>query len=371
MNPGVATARVWLAVTGVVGGTLVAQARPSPIACVAAAACGAALLLARRRPVLAGVGIVVVAGGLVAMRPPEPLAFGPRVPPRTVFGDSTKDSFRSASADAGALLSGLTIGDTSGIDDRTLELFRRSGLAHLVAVSGSNVAIVLGAVAVVTAPLPLVARAAIALAVLAGYVMVVGAEPSVLRAAAMGAVTVVAVLAGTRALPLNSLGIAIIAVIAFAPGLLFAVGFHLSVAATLGIVLWAPLLERRLRRLASTLRIPVAITLAAQIAVAPVIAGTFERLSVVAPIANVLAAPAVAPATLLGLAAGLAGLVAPDLGRLLGMMAAPFASWILFVARETGAWDWSSVTVDPRFAWISGVPIGLAAVAAAVRGAGR
>ena len=371
MTSGVAAARVWLAVAGVVLGIVTASSRPSLWSCLTVAVIGALLLSRRRRPGLAAIGIVLLCAGLSASRPPPAPIVHSFTPPATAFGDASRRAFDGAPPDAAALLAGLTIGDTSGIDYPTSELFRRSGLAHLVAVSGSNVAIVLAAVAVTTARLPLAARGFVAVVVLSGYVSVVGMEPSVLRAAAMGTVGVIAFVAGARAAPLNSLGIAAIVVVSLKPELLFAVGFHLSVTATLGIVLWARALEARLQWLPALLRVPVAITLAAQIAVAPVIVGAFEKLSLVAPVANVLAAPAVPPATLLGLAAGAAGMFVPDLGAILGRIAAPFATWILFVARETGAWSWASISVDSTVGWVAAIPLGVAAIAAAVRGAGR
>ena len=371
MTLGVAAARVWLAAAGVVIGTVLTGARLPWRLCLVAAVLGAVCISLRRRPGVAALGIVLLCGGLTACRPPPAEITPSFTPPPTAFGDSSRVAFDGAPPDSAALLAGLTIGDTSRIDFLTSEAFRRSGLAHLVAVSGSNVAIVLAAVAVVTTRLPLLLRGTVAVSVVWGYVAVVGLEPSVLRAAAMGVVGVIAFVAGTRAAPLNSLGIAAILVVALKPALLFAVGFHLSVTATLGIVLWAREIEARLQWLPGLLRVPVAITLAAQVAVAPVLVGTFEKLSLVAPLANVLAAPAVPPATLLGLAAGATGMVVPELGALLGRAAAPFATWILVVARETGSWSWSQISIDSTIGWVAAAPLGVAAVAAAVRGAGR
>jgi competence protein ComEC len=269
------------------------------------------------------------------------------------------------------LLSGLTIGDTSGVDDETAEAFRRSGLAHLVAVSGSNVAMVLAAIAIVTIKLPLPVRGGVALGALWFYVAVVGPEPSVLRAAAMGVVGLVAYVMGRQAASLNSLGIALIVVLVAKPDLLFSIGLHLSAAATLGIVVWAAPIERALRRLPALLRAPVAITLSAQIAVAPLLIITFEELSLVAPVANVLAAPAVPPATVLGLTGGVAGLIFGPLGRAIGSAAGPFAQWILWVAHETAGWSWASMAVSPSWGVVLAIPVGGAAVAGAVIRAGR
>jgi competence protein ComEC len=369
---GAATARVWLAVVGVVAGILLDRnGLPGPIA-ISSVAAGAVFSLSRRTAGVSLIGILLVASGMSALRASAPAGDERwEVGVATTYRLALNASLETAPDRAGALLAGLTIGDTSGVDASTTEAFRRSGLSHLVAVSGSNVAMVLAAIAIVTVRLPLVVRGGIGLGGLVLYVVVVGPEPSVLRAAAMGVVGLVAYVAGREAASLNSLGIALIAVLAGKPELLFSIGLHLSAAATLGIVVWSRGIERRLRRLPSLLRAPVAITLSAQIAVAPLLAIAFESLSLVAPVSNVLAAPAVPPATVVGLLSGLAGLVAVGAGRILAALAAPFAGWIVWVADETSGWSWASVDVPASWGWAMAVPVGLAALAGAIVRAGR
>lgn len=367
-----ATARVWLAAAGVVSGILLSRrGLPDPVA-LSCAALGGTFAFSRRMAGVSLVGIVLLASGISALRASAPpgdetwdVGFA------TTYRKSLEASVDEAPARAGALLAGLTVGDTSEVDDSTTEAFRRSGLSHLVAVSGSNVAMVLAAIAIVTMRLPIMVRGGIGLGGLALYVIVVGPEPSVLRAAAMGVVGLVAYVAGRDSASLNSLGIALIAVLAGKPDLLFSIGLHLSAAATLGIVVWSPAIERWLRRIPSLLRAPIAITLSAQIAVAPLLVIAFESLSVVAPVANVLAAPAVPPATVMGLLSGLVGLVALPAGRFLALVAAPFAQWIVWVAYETSGWSWASVDVPASWGWALAVPVGLAAIAGAVVRAGR
>lgn len=315
-------------------------------------------------------GIFLLSVGLAALRPvpleDAPVTWGGEI--TDLYRDSLTAALAGAPDRPAALLAGLTIGDTSGIDYWTSEMFRRSGLAHLVAVSGSNVAMVLAAFAVVTTRLPLLVRGAIGAIGLVAYVGVVGPEPSVLRAAGMGLVGLVAYVSGRQAASLNSLGIAVIAVLALNPALLFSVGLQLSVAATLGIVLWARSLEQQMRFLPNIVRAPMSITLSAQLGVAPLLIITFERISLVAPLANLLAAPAVPPATLLGLAAGLAGTVAPGLGQVVAGIAAPFSGWILWVSDETGAWSWASLDVSSGWGWLLALPVVVAMLVIAVRG---
>ena len=364
-----ATARVWLSTLGVVTGILLSRHGVSLRLALGCAIAGALLVACRRRPTLGLIGIVLVASGLAAARPPVEPAYGETWggAPAQAFRGALSAGLEGAPDGSAALLAGLTIGETSGVDAATTESFRRSGLSHLVAVSGSNVAMVLAAIAIVTVRLPLMVRGGLALLGLTMYVIVVGPEPSVLRAAAMGVVGLIAYVAGRDAASLNSLGIALVAVLGAKPELLFAVGLHLSAAATLGIVVWSRSIERALVRIPALLRAPIAITVAAQVAVSPLLIGSFERFSLVAPLANVLAAPAVPPATVIGLSSGIVALASPAAGRVVGAVAGPFAGWILWVAGVTARWSWSSIEVPAVWGWITGVPVGFALLVGAVR----
>lgn len=366
MTAGGAATRVWTGAAGVAMGTLWSSHGIDGRVALACAAVGALSVALRRRPTFALAGIFFVAAGLAALHPVDRTSRYVQ-DPSGGFARSLEAAFAEEPDRPAALIAGLTIGDTSGVDYPTTETFRRSGLSHLVAVSGSNVAIVLAAIAIVTARLPLVLRCVLAAVGLGFYVAVVGPEPSVLRAAAMGIVGLLAYVVGRRAAPLNGLGLAVIAVVAAKPELLFSIGLHLSVAATFGIVVWSQPIATALRRVPGLLRAPMAITLAAQIAVAPLLIAVFERLSLVGPVANVLAAPAVPPATVLGLAAGIVGFLSPPLSRLLAAVTVPFAEWILWVADRTAAWSWASVDVPAGVGWALGVPL----VALALAGAGR
>lgn len=364
-----ATARVWSALAGVVIGILYSHHQLRSVAPQICIVGGLLCVLSRRGRGVRMAGILLLSAGLAASRPVPPTdgfqVWGGHA--AGLYRDSLAAALEAAPDRPAALLAGLTIGDTSGIDLWTTEMFRRSGLAHLVAVSGSNVAMVLGAIAVVTTRLPLYVRGGAGAVGLLGYVAVVGPEPSVLRAAGMGLVGLIAYVSGRQAMSLNSLGIAVIAVLALNPALLFSVGLQLSFAATLGIVVWARSLEARLHFLPGVVRAPMAITLAAQLGVAPLLIITFERISVVAPVANLLAAPAVPPATLLGLGAGMAGAIAPGVGEVVAKLAAPFAQWILWVSDETGAWSWASVDVSALWGWVLAAPVAVTMLVVAVR----
>ena len=288
------------------------------------------------------------------------------------FRRSLVSSIQGLEPRRGALLRGLTIGDTSGIDEGMEWEFRRTGLAHLVAVSGSNVAIVIAGAALLVRRGSPIARAFCCGVVLSLYVLVVGPEPSVLRATAMGGVALGGILVGRRAEPLQALGVALIVLVALRPALVSAVGLQLSAAATMGIVLWARLLAERLARFVPALvAYALAVTLAAQLAVAPIMVIVFGEVSLVAPLANVLAAPVVAPATVLGLLAGLAGLWSPVVGSWFAEAAAPFAAWVVQVADLLARPSWAAVECPAWMGWALAVPVGVAALVSATRAASR
>jgi len=217
-------------------------------------------------------------------------------------------------------------------------------------VSGSNVAIVVGTTALLVSGLALPLRVIACGLALGLFVLVVGPEPSVLRASVMGLVGLLALAAGRRAEPLHALGLALIVLLTLRPGLVSSVGLHLSVAATAGIVLFSGPIRRALGRLPRFVSLGLAVTLSAQFAVAPVLIGTFGELSLVAPVANLLAIPAVAPATVFGLLAAVTGAVAPPLGWLCARIAEPCLMWVLAVGRSMGGWSWASVEVPTQWA---------------------
>lgn len=289
------------------------------------------------------------------------------VPPRGAFALAERvrkglvAATESVSTAEGGLLRGVTIGDTDGISALTLEEFRRSGLSHLLAVSGSNVAIVLVGVAWAARRLSLYARIAVCASALALFVLVVGPDGSVLRAAAMGAVALVALAAGRQAEPLHALGVALAVLLAARPSSAFSLGLHLSVGATAGIILWAGRLNHWMRRVPSFVSIPLSVTMAAQLGVLPLLVISFGEASVIAPVANVAAAPAVAPATVLGFVGGLVAIAHEGLGGHVLRLAEPFASWMLFVGDVAARPAWAAVAVPRAVGWL-----GAAAVCVAV-----
>jgi competence protein ComEC len=247
------------------------------------------------------------------------------------------------------LLPGLVVGDTRAMDPVLESDFRRAGLTHLTAVSGANVAIVLTGVL-----WPLRRRgvdrrgqAVLGVLALAGFVVLARPGASVLRAAAMGAVTLLALASGRSRAAIPALCGAVSVLLLMDPGLAADPGFALSVVATAAIVLLAPGWATGLRRRGcpGVIADALAVSAAAGVATAPLVAGLSGTVSLVSLPANLLAAPAVAPATVLGLIAAVAGLVVPPVGDALVWLAGWPVRWLVLVAERAadvpdGATGW-------------------------------
>lgn len=258
-------------------------------------------------------------------------------------------------------MKGLVIGDTSGFTAEQESAYRKAGLSHLVAVSGSNIAMVAGAILLAAARSPHLVRYGLAAAGVGLYVLVVGPDASVLRAAAMGAIGIAAALGGRRVESWGALGLAVGVALLVRPDLLYSVGLHLSAAATAGIILWA-------RPIAAAIPGPrlvalaAGVTLSAQIAVTPILGAAFGQVSLAALPANLLAAPAVAPATVLGLAAGCLSILVPGAGSAVARLAGPALWWVERVAAHLGAPSWAEVTLAPAMTWALGAAVLVALV---------
>ena len=287
---------------------------------------------------LRGIAAVIDAERVTVLSPPGLLGSLAN----TVRG-SLRTSLDGAPAPAAALVEGLAVGDETAQPPELAEQMRVAGLSHLTAVSGGNTSIVVGAVLLVAtlAGLGLIARIAAAGVALGAFVVIVGPQPSVLRASVMAVVALLAVITGTRRAGVHALAFAVVVLIVASPPLASSWGFALSVAATGGLILLAaPIVSRwgsggRARRAAVA---ALALTIGAQVATLPLIAAFGDGLSLVSLPANLLAAPAVAPVTVLGLLAAITGTFAPPLAVLLARCAEPFAAWIAWVAQTTSAW---------------------------------
>ncbi|URM91433.1 ComEC/Rec2 family competence protein [Streptomyces sp. MRC013] len=281
-------------------------------------------------------------------------------------------------ADARALLPGLVVGDTSRIPEDLRRAFEATDLTHLLAVSGSNLTIVLllliGPAGTASsaergglAPrlgVPLRGTALLGGALTLAFVVVCRPEPSVLRAAACGLITLLAIATGRRRSLIPALAGAVLLLVLYEPWLARSHGFLLSVLATGALLTIAPRWSAALRARGTPPRIAEALAAAAaaQAVCAPVVAVFAARVSLVAIPCNLFAELAVAPATVLGFAALGAAPLAMPAARLLAECAAWPAGWVASVAR-TGA-SLPGAQVDWPGGWRGGLL--LAAVTAAL-----
>ncbi|MEX2107815.1 MAG: ComEC/Rec2 family competence protein [Solirubrobacterales bacterium] len=251
------------------------------------------------------------------------------------------------------LAKGFVLGKDEGIDERTVEDFRRSGLSHLLAVSGQNVALLALLAMPVLAGLgiPLRMRLVWVLGLIAVYVPLAGAGPSIQRAGTMGALTVLATLAGRRASRFYALALAAIVTLAIDPHIAADVGWQLSFAAVLGILLLAAPIRGAIeawlgsRGWRRVLAEGGAMTIAATLATAPLIAFHFESLSTTTLVANLLALPAVAPAMWLGMLVAAAGQVPVFPVEPLNGLNALLLAYIAQVAAWCGQPSWAYLEV--------------------------
>lgn len=286
------------------------------------------------RPRAPGSGVAVL-----AVRAPPRIVHGAGAVARMASGArrglAQAASARLAPEEAG-LLPALVVGDVSGQSAEFTARFRTSGLAHLAAVSGGNVAIVLGGVVLLVRRVgggPRLA-AVVAAVALGAFVVVVGPEPSVLRAAVMGAVGLLAVVVARRSQVFPALAAGVLGLVGYAPALAVDVGFALSVLVTCGLVLAAPPVSclLRARGWPGWAARATGLAVAAQLVGAPVIAAAGGGLAVYGVIANLLVAPVVPALTVLGVIALVLAQTLPPLATVVVEATTPGLWWMCRVA---------------------------------------
>ncbi len=301
-----------------------------------------------------------------------------RAPPGSVaeVTNRIRGAFRAACADlppdAGALLLGLAVGDESTLPAALDEAMVRAGLAHLTAVSGSNTALVMGLALAAATVLGWGWRWRVvtSLMVLAGYVALVHPQPSVLRAAGMGVVAMVALGAGGRRRGTPALFAAALVLLVLVPSFALSLGFALSVAATAGLLLVAPSVDAGLARWPVVRRMPVpiraalAVATAAHLATLPLSVLMGNGASLVALPANVLVTPLVPIATVLGLAAALLAPLWLPAAAVLAHVAAPATATIAWIAHTASGTPFGVVALPggATSALIAAAALGLGAL---------
>ena len=304
----------------------------------------------------------------------------------TETGSAVERSRRAAGDAAAAVLpepeaglaAGIVIGLRDRVDRSVADDLTTAGLSHVVAISGWNIALVGALVGAALRRWSRRRRTLATIAVIAGYTVLAGGGASVLRAALMAAVVLATRETGRPGRAAAALGVAVWALLLVDPETVTDPGFALSVTATAGLLAWGgPLTEALRQRLPA--RVPawlcesLGVSLAAQAATLPIVLFAFGRVSFVAPLANLLVAPLVAPAMAVGAAAvAVGGLVAAGAPAALGVPVAVAGritlGGIVAVGHATAALPFASLTLDEQTAPLAGL---LAAGALLVAGTSR
>ena len=264
-------------------------------------------------------------------------------------------------SDRAALARGMVLGEDGDISQDVRDDFRRAGLAHLLAASGQNVALLC------TLVLPLLilagtgarARVVVLLPLVGLYVALAGGGASVARAGVMAAAALVAARAGRPASATYALLLAAAVTLGLNPRSLADPGWQLSFAAVTGMLVLGPLAQERLRWLPRAVAEAIAVSCAATVATAPLLAHDFGAVSIAALPANIAALPAVAPVMWIGMAEAAfeqLGAIAPPLAgivRGLDAVAAPISAlaldWIRAVASRFADLGWAQAQL--RIGW--------------------
>ena len=258
---------------------------------------------------------------------------------------------------AAALANGMLLGIESGIPEDVDEAFKATGTTHVIVISGSNIALLSGVLMAGLSRVLGKRRAAFpAIAGIALYVLLVGADAAALRAGLMGSLFILAIYFGRRSTAYVSLCASALFMTLLNPLTLWDIGFQLSFMATLGLILFTPTIEgqferllarsltrERVRRVMGILNDALIVTLAAQVTTLPVIVFYFGRISLISLVTNFFILPAQPPIMTGGMATLVAGLVWEPLARGLALIPWLFLTYTTAVVRLTAAVPFASV----------------------------
>lgn len=241
-----------------------------------------------------------------------------------------------------------------------LETFSATGTSHILVLSGWNISVIIVGIAGLLSTLKMSKKQAAycSLPLIGLYVLFVGASPSVVRAAVMGSLAVLATLVDRESEAWTSLLVACVAMTLLDPNVLWDIGFQLSALATVGLFAFARPIEQLLTKrgpLRSPLLRwavePLTATLAASLLSLPILLYHFGRLSLIAPLANIVMLPAVPYAMLFGSIATVAGMLWLPLGQLLALLTWPFLAWLLGAAQWLAQVPGAYTTLPPFSVW--------------------
>lgn len=261
-----------------------------------------------------------------------------------------------------AYAKGFLLGELDELPENERRAFRRSGLAHLLAVSGMNVALVAAVAAALASFCGRNLRLGIVGAAVLAHLALVGPVPSLLRATLMAAAGLLGLALERRTLALQSLAIAATTMAAFDPSLVRDLGFCLSCSATFGLVVLAPAILEGWPARRNPLVAAIAISWSAQAATLPWALAAFSYVSPAAPLLNLLAVPLAGLLLVSALGWIALALLVPAArdaaATVLDLLATPF-SWL----PELPAGPWLSVPLPPS--WALGLVLAIGAIIAA------
>lgn len=257
----------------------------------------------------------------------------------------------------------LLLGEVDALEPGQLGAFRRLGLAHLLAVSGMNVALIAGLALTLGSYAGAGGRLVLVAAAVLLHLALVGSVPSLARASGMALLLLGGRAAGRPIGPAQGLSLAAASLVAWQPGLARELGFQLSCAATAGLVGWTPrLLERWGRR--SLLANALAVSFAAQAATLPIVLAVFSHVAPLAPLLNLLAVPLASLLVVGALGWVAVALSAPPLAEAAASLLDLFA-WPLAAVERLPAGGWFSLPLPPS--WLLGVALSVLLLAAVSR----
>jgi competence protein ComEC len=257
----------------------------------------------------------------------------------------------------GAFLDGLLLGVKKFLPTELLDDFAKTGTTHIIVISGFNITIIIKFFMFLTKRWSRKAAYFTAISGILAFIIMTGAGPSIIRAGIMAGILMWAEREGRRSDATIALLLAAVIMILINPLILrFDVGFQLSFLATAGLIYFSPLLENwlaksRLKKAPKILSEAGVATLSAQVFVLPILLINFGRLSLIAPVANILVLPIIPLTMLIGFIAVIAGFLFLPLGQIIGGVAWLFLSYIIWVVEKCASIPGAAFNVN-KFSWI-------------------
>jgi len=229
-----------------------------------------------------------------------------------------------------SLLLGIILGVKSGFPNDFYEALRVTGTLHVVVVSGFNITVIINTLAHLLVFIPLRLRFFITLLLITAFVLLVGANPPVVRAAIMGSIALLGTVLGRQNDALRAFLLAVILMLIFQPSWVGELSFQLSFLATLGLIVVFPLLDKALPG-KGFLRSDLLTTLAAQTTVWPLLAFKFGTISLISPVVNTLVLWTIPIITYIGLVTSTIGLVIKDISALILVPVRIFLDYFIWI----------------------------------------